>query len=183
MYTFAKLLAIVTISAAGALPSTPSASLRAIQAPDLSGTYVLDASRSDDPAQAAKSATGSMGRFKRRIVQKRSGGEMKPADTVSIAMHGDTVILNTSGRLHLTTVPDADAKSRSGQKGGSAQLASTWEGDTLVVKTSSEKFQREARYSRDQDGTSIRIAITMSGGNSGNPLHYSLVYRRAVAAT
>jgi hypothetical protein len=178
VYKFAMLLTVTVLSSGVAVAATPHTAVRAILTPDLSGTYLLDPSRSDNPGQAVDAAIGSMRRFKRNAVKKRLNGEMKPADTLSVAVHGDTVTLTTSGRLHLTTVPGGPVKSRTGQKGGSAQLASSWEGDTLVVKTTSEKFQREARYSRDSDGSSIRVAITMSGSGSANPIHYTLVYRR-----
>jgi len=179
MYKLATLLTAMVLSSTSALATTPHLNPPAKQATtDLSGTYVLDPSRSDDPTHAADAATGAMRRFKRNAVRKRLNADMKPADTLRLAMRADTVVLTTSGRLHLTTVPGAAAKSRTGQKGGSAQLASSWDGDTLVVKTTSEKFQREARYARDSDGSSIRIAITMSGSGSANPIKYVLVYRR-----
>jgi hypothetical protein len=148
-------------------------------APDLSGTYVLDKKHSDDPGHALDEATQSMRRFKRNAVRKRMGDALKPADTLQIAVNGDTIALSTSGRLHLTTVPGAEAKSRTGEHGGSVQLASLWEGDTLVVKTTSDRFQREARYSLEPDGASIRVAITMSGGASSEPIRYALIYRRS----
>lgn len=179
MHKFATLLTAAALSSSVASATTRRTMTSAVQAtPDLSGTYVLDPSRSDDPGHAADAATGSMRRFKRNAVRKRLNADMKPADTLRVAMRADTVVLATSGRLHLTTVPGATAKSRTGQRGGSAELASSWDGDTLVVKTTSEKFQREARYSRDSDGSSLRVAITMSGNGSANPISYVLVYTR-----
>ena len=151
--------------------------------PDLSGTDGLDHSKSDDPGHALDDATSSMRRFKRNAVRKRLGGAMKPADTLRIAMHGDTIVLATSGRLHLSTGPGAAPTSRTGENGHSVQLASSWDGDTLVVKTTAEKFQREAHYSLAAGGNAIRIAITMSAGGSAGPFHYALVYDRVAADT
>jgi hypothetical protein len=152
-------------------------------APNLSGTYLLDRKHSDDPSHALDDATESMRRFRRNAVRKKLGEALKPADTLRIAVSGDTVALATSGRLHLTTIPGAEAKSREGEKGGSIQVASTWVGDTLVVKTTSERFQREARYSLDSGGASLRVAITMSGSASNEPIHYALVYQRLSGAS
>ena len=179
MYKFTTLLTITALSSRLAFAVTPRAAAPAVQVtPDLSGTYVLDPARSDDPGHASDAVTGSMRRLKRNAVRKRLNADMKPADTLRVAMRADTVVLTTSGRLHLTTVPGAAPRSRIGQKGGSAQLASLWDGNTLVVKTTSEKFEREARYSRDSDGSSIRVAVTMSGTGSTNQINYVLVYRR-----
>ena len=150
--------------------------------PDLSGTYLLDKKHSDDPSHAVDDATESMGRFRRNAARKKIGEALKPSDTLRISVSGDTIALSTSGRLHLATVPGAEAKSRTGKNGGSVQLSSAWEGDTLVVKTTSDRFQREARYSLEAGGAAIRVAITMSGGGSGEPIHYALVYRRAETA-
>jgi hypothetical protein len=150
-------------------------------APNLSGTYLLDHSKSDDPRHAIEDATSSMGRFKRNAVRSRLGDALKPADTLRIATHGDTVSLANSGRMRLATVPGGAPKSRTGEKGGTMSLASAWSGDTLVVKTTSEKFQREARYSLESDSSAMRVAITMSLGASDSPVHYVLVYRRSAA--
>jgi hypothetical protein len=147
-------------------------------APNLSGTYLFDKKHSDDPSHALDEATQSMGRFKRKAVQKRMSEGLKPADTLRIAMAGDTVSLQTSGRLHLQTVPGAEPKSRTGENGGTVQLSSAWDGDTLVVTTASDRFQREARYALEPDGQSIRVAISMSGSKSSAPIQYALVYRR-----
>jgi hypothetical protein len=167
------------LTAANALPSSAATRM----APDLTGTYLLDKKHSDDPGHALDDATESMRRFKRNAVRKRLGEALKPADTLRIAVTGDTVALATSGRLHLTTVPGAEAKSREGEKGGSVQLSSMWEGDTLVVRTTSERFEREARYSLASDGASLRVAITMSGSASNEPIRYALVYQRLSGAS
>lgn len=150
--------------------------------PNLSGTYLLDKTHSDDPRHAVDDATESMGRFRRNAARKRIGEALKPSDTLRISVSGDTIALATSGRLHLTTVPGAEAKSRTGENGGSVQLSSAWDGDTLVVKTTSDRFHREARYSLESGGAAIRVAITMSGSGSGEPIHYALVYRRTDTA-
>ena len=150
--------------------------------PDLSGTYLLDKKHSDDPSHAVDDATASMGRFRRNAARKKIGEVLKPSDTLRVSVSGDTIALATSGRMHLTTVPGAEAKSRTGEKGGTVQLASTWEGDTLVVKTTSDRFQREARYSLEEGGAAMRVSITMSGSGSGEPIHYALMYRRSDAA-
>jgi hypothetical protein len=68
-------------------------------------------------------------------------------------------------------------------RGGSIQVASTWDGDTLVVRTTSERFQRETRYSLDSDGASLRVAITMSGSASNEPIHCALIYQRLGGAS
>jgi hypothetical protein len=145
--------------------------------PDLAGTYLLDKKHSDDPSHAVDDATESMGRFRRNAARKKIGEALKPSDTLRISASGDTIALATSGRLHLTTVPGAEAKTRTGEK-GSIEVSSAWVGDTLVVRTTSDRFQREARYSLEEGGAAIRVSITMSGGGSGEPIHYALVYRR-----
>ena len=144
-------------------------------APDLSGTYVIDRSASDDPGRKLESSMSSMGRFKRRAVDKKLGEAMQPADTVRISMHADTVVLTTSGRMHLSVVPGADARTRSGGKGGSAELAADWQGETLVVKTTSETFKREAHYSLDGDRARLRIGVTMTAQKLSQPVVYTLV--------
>jgi hypothetical protein len=176
MYSKASLLiaAVVALGVTASPPASP---------PDLSGTYVLDRSASDDPKHALEAATSSMRRFKRNAVNKRIEEEMKPADTVTIAEHGDSVVLATSGRLHLTVVPGGEAKSRTGAKGGTAELTSAWDGDALVVKTTSERFQRDTRYSLDNGGSRIRIAITMRAGELPQAISYTLVYRRVAGAS
>jgi hypothetical protein len=145
---------------------------------DLSGTYVIDRSASDDPKRALEAATSSMRRFKRNAINKRIEDEVKPADTLAITEHGDSIVLNTSGRLHLTVVPGGDAKSRTGAKGGTAEMTSAWQGEALVVKTATEKFQRETRYTLDGDKSRMRVVVTMRAEQLSQPISYTLVYRR-----
>lgn len=172
----ARLLAACALSlgvAAAARPvTTPGA------APDLAGTYVIDRGASDDPKKAIEKAMQSMRRFKRNAINKRMQNEMKAADTLRIAQHGDSITLAASGRPRMTVVPGS-SKSRTGQRGGTVESAGEWQGNTLVVKTSSERFDREARYSLDGDGSRVRVAITMRAERLSEPIKYTLVYRRA----
>jgi hypothetical protein len=176
MYSMTALLVIAALSSgrASTAPRTASA--------NLTGTYVLDQSKSDDPSHAVGDATGSMGRFKRNAIRKRMGDALKPADTLRVAAAGDTISLATSGRMHFATVPGAAPKARTGEKGVTVQLASAWAGDTLVLTLTSDKFQREARYSLDNGGSGMRVAITMGGGQLASPIHYVLEYKRVAGA-
>jgi hypothetical protein len=181
MLRITALTVIVALVAGRAEPARLALRSSVSTSPDLSGTYVLDRTRSDDPSRALDDALKSMPRFKRNAVRKRLGEGVQPADTLRIAVHGDSIALTTSGRLRLTTIPGAPPKARSDEKGRSIQLESAWSGDALIVKTSTDKFEREARYSLD--GAAVRVAITMSAGGSAGPFHYALVYRRIAAAS
>ncbi|HEX6050778.1 MAG TPA: hypothetical protein VFZ21_15975 [Gemmatimonadaceae bacterium] len=179
MYMKAQLLTACALTlgvAAAARPVTAP-----VATPDLSGTYVIDRGASDDPRKAVEKATSSMRRFKRNAVNKRLQGEMKAPDTLRIVQQGDSVTLAAAGRMRLTVVPGT-AKSRTGQRGGSVETTSEWQGNALLVRTSAERFQREARYSLEGDGSRIRVAIAMRAEQMPEPIRYTLVYRR-VAGT
>lgn len=150
--------------------------------PNLSGTYVIDRNASDDPRKAVEKATSSMRRFKRNAVNSRFQDEMKAPDTLHIAQRGDSVILTTSGRLRMTVVP-GQPTSRTGQRGGTMETAGAWEGNSLVVRTTAERFQREARYGLDGDGARIRVAVAMRAEQLSQPISYTLVYRRIAGAS
>ena len=146
--------------------------------PDLSGTYVIDHSASDDPRKAVEKATSSLRRFKRNAVNSRLQDAMKTPDTLHITQRGDSVMLATSGRLHMTVVP-GQPTSRTGQRGGTAETAGAWDGNALVVRTTAERFQRETRYALSGDGARIRVAVAMRAEQLSQPISYTLVYRRA----
>ena len=107
---------------------------------DLSGTYVIDHSASDDPRKAVEKATSSLRRFKRNAVNSRLQDAMKTPDTLHITQRGDSVMLATSGRLHMTVVP-GQPTSRTGQRGGTAETAGAWVGNALVVRTTASNRQ------------------------------------------
>jgi len=146
---------------------------------NLSGTYVIDRTASDDPRKAVEQALSSR-RRRLRGGSNRISDAMETADTVRIATRGDTVALTTSGRLRLTTVPGAPGKSYEGKRGKSAESSSSWDGNVLVVRTTSDQFEREARYALD--GSLLRIATTMTGPRLTQPIRYTLVYRRVSAS-
>lgn len=162
----------LTLGAAVAAPATAHTS-----PPDLSGTYVIDRSASDDPARAIEKAMSSMRRFKRNAVKRRLQDGMKAADTLRITQRGDSVMLQPSGRRRVTIVA-GEAKSRTGQRGGTAEMEGDWQGDTFVVRTTSERFSREVRYSLGSDGSRMRIAVTMRAERLSQPIGYVLLYRR-----
>lgn len=174
-------LTVAALLAGDPATGTRMNTMNPADAPDLSGTWVLDRKASDDPKKALEKATSSMRRRARRAVQERLGTALEPADTVRIAMRGDTVALTSSGRMRLTTVPGGAGRSFEGENGRSAQTASAWNGDALVVRTESEQFRREVRYTLD-DGERLRVAITMTAARLSQPISYALVYRR-VAGT
>lgn len=175
MHTRAHLLAACALALGAAIAARPVPSQSVT--PDLSGTYVIDRGASDDPKKAVEKATSSMRRFKRNALNKRLQDDMKTADTLRIAQRGDSVTLAASERVRMTVVPGTP-KSRTGQRGGTVETAGEWQGNALLVKTTAERFQREARYSLEGDGSRIRVAIAMRAEQLSEPIRYTLVYRR-----
>ena len=179
MHTITRQLMVcaLTLGATAAIQPVPTP----VMAPDLVGTYVIDRGASDDPKTAMEQAMSSLRRFKRNAITKRMQNEMKAPDTLRIAQQGDTVTLAASGRARMTVVPGTP-KARTGQRGGMVESVSEWQGNTLIVKTTSERFEREARYSLDGDGSRVRVAIAMRTEQLSEPISYTLVYRRVAGA-
>jgi hypothetical protein len=188
MYRLAALLLVPIVSIAGtsltgARSSAAPARSALRPAPDLSGTYVLDRKASDDPRHAVDQALSSMRRFKRNAIKKRLDDAMKPADTLHVCTSGDTVAITTSGRMRLTTVPGGEARTLNGQNGRSMQIASSWEGDALVVRMTSANFRRETRYALENGSARIRVEVTTTAEQLSQPIHYALVYVRVASDT
>ena len=62
------------------------------------------------------------------------------------------------------------------------ETAGVWEDSSLVVRTTADRFQREARYALDGDGARIRVAVAMRAEQLSQPINYTLVYRRTAGA-
>jgi hypothetical protein len=131
----------------------------AMAAPDFSGTWVMNAEKSDQMGGRAGGGGGARGGGRGgmgggEMVIKMSGSEM----TVSQNFGGNSMdtVYTLDGAEHTTTA-----------RGGDLKYKATWSGETLTIEgtTTTQRGERPMKesYSLSADGKELTIASTRTG--------------------
>lgn len=116
-------------------PSTPSTTDNVI-----TGTYRLDASRSDDPRDAANRATQSLPYRDRQRVSDELTSRLESPDQIAIELRGRRVTIASSRAPQISF--DADGSERTEQipDGRYIRARATLTGDQLIVSSSGDRL-------------------------------------------
>jgi hypothetical protein len=138
---------LLTVAAALAV----TAALSAQEKPNFSGTWTLDASRSDAPP-AGRGGGGGRG-------------------LAALGMSPDAPVVITQKETEITIGPatyklDGSPSTIAGGRGGSAQATAKWDGGKLVIETSRDMrgntIKTKEIRSLDSSGKEMRVELTIS---------------------
>lgn len=104
----------------------------------LTGTYRLDPSRSDDPAQAADRATQSLGYGDRARIRDQVAARLESPDQIAIDLRGRDVTLASSRAPQITFAADGTERVETAPSGRTIRARATLNGEQLIVSSTGD---------------------------------------------
>ena len=144
----------------GPLPSTVTNSL--------TGTYRLDASRSDDPREAANRATQGLPSRDRQRVNDEVTSRLESPDQIAIEVRGRRVSIASSRAPQITFDADGTERVETTQDGRNIRARATLTGDQLIVSSNGDRLT-DFTVTFDPIDNNRRLSVTRRVYVSGLP--------------
>jgi len=106
----------------------------------LTGTYRLDASRSDDPREAATRATQSLPYRDRQRISDELTARLESPDQIAIDLRGRRVTIASSRAPQISFDADGSERVEQTQDGRNIRARATVSGDQLIVSSSGDRL-------------------------------------------
>jgi hypothetical protein len=106
----------------------------------LTGTYRLDASRSDDPREAANRATQNLPSRDRQRVSDEVTARLESPDQIAIELRGRRVTIASSRAPQISFDADGTERVEQTQDGRNIRARATITGDQLIVSSSGDRL-------------------------------------------
>jgi len=120
-------------------PTYPTNSTRPTYRQNLTGTYRLDASRSDDPSAAANRAVQTVPLRDRQRVRDLLTARLESPDQIAIDRNGRTVTIASSRAPQITFDADGTERSETTRNGRTIRARAALLGDQLTVSSTGDR--------------------------------------------
>jgi hypothetical protein len=107
---------------------------------ELTGTYRLDVSRSDDPREAASRATQTLPSRDRQRVSDEVTARLESPDQIAIEVRGRRVTIASSRAPQISFDADGSERVEQTQDGRNIRARATLTGDQLIVSSSGDRL-------------------------------------------
>ncbi len=125
----------------------------------LTGTYRLDPSHSDDPAQAADRATQSLPYGDRTRLRNQLAARLESPDQLAIEMRGRSVTLASSRAPQISFSADGVERVETTNTGRTIRARATLNGDQLIVSSTGDR-DTEFNVTFDPIDSGRRLSVT-----------------------
>lgn len=149
------------------------------QAPSIQGTFVYDASASDNVNQAIETAISRMNFVIRPIARGRLKKTNQPYHRIAISHTNSEISVKTDNRAPIVTPANGTPKDWTREDGEKLKVSTEWENGKIVQTFRAEDGQRINTYSVSPDGSVLSMLVTIRSEKLPKPLTYTLRYRRA----
>ena len=132
----------------------------------LTGTYRLDASRSDDPREAATRATRSLPYRDRQRVNDELTARLESPDQIAIELRGRRVTIASTRAPQISFDADGGERVEQTQDGRNIRARATITGDQLIVSSSGDRLT-DFTVTFDPIDNGRRLSVTRRVYTSG----------------
>lgn len=163
-----------TISQTYPSPGSPS-----YVANQLTGTYRLDPSRSDDPGQAADRATQSLSYRERQRLRDQITARLESPDQISIQLRGREVTLASSRAPQISFVADGSERVETGNNGRTVRARASLNGDQLIVSSTGDAGnQFNVTFDPIDNGRSLSVTRRVYVPGLARPVVVQSIYQK-----
>jgi len=143
----------------------------------LTGTYTLDASRSDDARNIANSATRSLSYRDRQRVLDSLTARLESPTTLAIDRRGRSVTIASSRAPQFTFDADGTERVETGRSGQTVRVRSTLNGDQLTVSSTGDRGNDfNVTFEPMEGGRRLRVTRRITDLNLTAPVTVVSVY-------
>ena len=172
--------ALIGTLAVGGLDAVATAQSRSQYSSDLSGTYQLDQSRSDNPQRIADEALRQLPAGERSRVSREIADRLEPPDEIAIDRVGDQVSIASSRAPRTSFEADGRQRSERGVRGGrNTTTRASLYGDRLEVTTTGDaETDFSATFEPIQRGNALRVTRRLMVPSLRQAVVVQSVYRK-----
>lgn len=140
-------------------------------------TYSRDAKEEAKRYEAIDRATNDMNRLVRGRVREMLREKTSPVSEIRLTDGEDRITM--SGRNRRVTFATDGSSNRVQGESGTATVRAERKNGQLVVTSQATKGVQTTVYSVSEDGTSLILDVSISGGKLPQPIRYRATYQRA----
>src|SRR6266550_4279289 len=160
-------------------PTYPSTTPTQYGVSRLTGTYRLDPSRSDDPAQAADRATQSLGYGDRARIHDQVAARLESPDQIAIELRGRDVTLASSRAPQITFAADGTERVETAPSGRMIRARAMLNGEQLTVSSTGDTGnQFNVTFDPIDNGRALRVTRRVYVQGLSNPVVVQSVYQK-----
>jgi len=146
----------------------------------LTGTYRLDASRSDDPRTEATRATRTLPYNTRQRSYDQLLARLTAPDTLAIERRGTQVTIASTRAPQFTLVADGTERIEQTPNGRTVRARASLSGDQLIVSTTGDRDNDfSVTFAPIDNGRSLEVTRRLSDVNLRTPVTVRSVYTRS----
>jgi hypothetical protein len=143
----------------------------------LTGTYRLDASRSDDPANAADRATRNLPSRDRDRLRDRLMARLESPDQIAIDRRGRTITIASSRASQITFEADGSQRVETTPSGRTIRARATLSGDQLLVTSTGDRASEfSVTFNPIDNGRRLSVTRRVYSVGIGSPVVVQSVY-------
>ena len=144
----------------------------------LTGTWNLDASRSDDVRAAASRSVANQGANSERMRQ-RLENRLQPPDRLSIEQSGRRITLASSSAPQVAFDADGRARSETNANGRTVQTTARLNGSALTIRTQGDRASDfQVTFQPVDNGRSLQVTRRMYSDRLTQPIETRSFYTR-----
>ncbi|HEY0377396.1 MAG TPA: YMGG-like glycine zipper-containing protein [Pyrinomonadaceae bacterium] len=145
----------------------------------LTGTYRLDATRSDDARQKAETEVRSLSYGDRQRVLDRLTARLESPTGLAIDRRGRSVTIASTRSQQFTFEADGIERTETGPGGRTVRVRSTLEGDRLVVTSAGDRDSDfSVTFEPVENGRRLRVTRRISDINLSRPVEVISLYEK-----
>ena len=145
----------------------------------LTGTYRLDVSRSDDPRTAAQNASRALPGYNRQRTEDALIARLEAPDTLAVERRGTQVTIASTRAPQITLVADGRERIEQLPNGRSVRAKATVYGDQLIVSTTGDRDSDfTVTFDPVENGQRLEVTRRISDINLRTPVTVRSVYER-----
>jgi len=144
----------------------------------LTGTWSLDASRSDDVNDAINRAVSNNGGEPDRM-RERLESRLQPPDRIAIQQSGNQITIGSSAAPQVTFTADGQTRRETNPNGRPVQITSNLNGSVLTVRTQGDRARDfQVTFEPIENGRSLRVMRRMYNDRLTQPIETRSFYTR-----
>jgi hypothetical protein len=145
----------------------------------LTGTYRLDASRSDDPAAAADRATRNLPSRDRDRLRNQLMARLESPDQIAIDRRGRTITIASSRASQITFEADGTQRVETTPNGRTIRARATLAGDQLMVTSTGDRANEfNVTFNPLDNGRRLTVTRRVYSVGIGSPVVVQSIYDR-----
>ena len=145
----------------------------------ISGTFVYDATASDNVKEAINDAVAKMNFLVRPFARRRLHKANPLYQRVTISHTPRQVTVTTGDLAPVVTPADGTPINWTRENGDKLKVSTRWRNSTLQQTFRATDGQRTNTYTLSPDGRTLTMRVTVTSPRLPQPVRYKLVYGRA----